>query len=123
MGLFGGIKKLLTKAARTGLSVATGGLSDKVIGVVNTVKGAKRASRISTLADQAIAARYLPEAKTTESNTTAVLDRAWTNNNTYGGPETATKTPDGTMSTAAASRGRRRRPRRSRRGKKATSTT
>lgn len=85
MGLLGGIGKLLGKVAKAGLSVATRGLSDKVLSVAKTLGAQKKMARARTLANQTMAAKFLPpRVVATESSTVSALERAAAGGATYG---------------------------------------
>lgn len=66
MGLFGFVKKVAGKVLKTGLSVATRGVSDKVLSAFKAMNQQKRAARIQTLADKTLALKFTPRVKNTE---------------------------------------------------------
>ena len=72
MGLFG----FIGKVAKAGLSVATHGASDKVLGAIKSINAQKKANAIRTTAAQAMAARYQPQVRITTQSSRSVLEDA-----------------------------------------------
>lgn len=84
MGLFGFIGKAVGKVAKAGLSVATRGVSDKVLAVLKSSTQGKKLKVGMTRADQLLAAKYSPSVRTTESGSHTLLKSAAAGGHKFG---------------------------------------
>lgn len=114
MGLFGFVKKIGGKILKTGLSVATRGVSDKVLAGIKALNMQKKKKAMQTRGMEAIALRHAPTTKTTTTYARRVLDEATRGGGSAGDTRTRTDI-DG--STLPGSRESVRRPRARRRAK------
>lgn len=91
MSIFKKLGKLAGKIAKAGLSVATRGVSDKVLNALKAVGAQKKANATLTRAAEAMALRHAPETKSTTTYARSALIHATRAAGTMG--DTKNRTP------------------------------